>query len=30
VSIAADTELLHWALKQRSEGPSMIEIRVDH
>jgi acetolactate synthase-1/2/3 large subunit len=28
VSIAADTELLHWALRQRSEGPSMIEVRV--
>lgn len=28
VSIAADTELLHWALGQRSEGPSMIEIRA--
>ncbi len=28
VSIAADTELLHWALRQRSEGPSMIEVRA--
>ncbi len=28
VSIAADEGLLHWALTQRQEGPSMIEIRV--
>lgn len=28
VSIAADTELLHWALRQRNDGPSMIEVRV--
>ncbi len=28
VSIAADTDLLHWALSQRQDVPSMIEIRV--